>query len=159
MMIDWDVPIRMADRVQDPSGNDVTFPAAMDPRGGIGFGWLRSSPRKTDPGRSQPYRPWHTFDERQPLQTGAPVDVDVEIWPFSVIIPKGYRLGVSVLGRDFEFPGDGPWPAAYGVSMRGSGIFVHTDEHDRGGPELRGTTTLQAGPGRGRLLPFLDPAV
>ena len=31
----------------------------------IGFGWLRSSLRKTDPGRSQPYRPWHTFDERQ----------------------------------------------------------------------------------------------
>jgi hypothetical protein len=42
----------------------VTFPAAMDPRGGIGFGWLRSSLRKTDPGRSQPYRPWHTFDQR-----------------------------------------------------------------------------------------------
>lgn len=45
----------------------------------------------------------------------------------SVIIPKGYQLWVSVLGRDFEFPGDGPWPAAYGVSVRGNGIFVHTD--------------------------------
>jgi len=146
-------------RVQDPAGNDVTFPAAMDPQGGIGFGWLRSSLRKTDPGRSQPYRPWHTFDEHQPLQPGEPVDVDVEIWPFSVIIPKGYRLGVSILGRDFEFPGDGPWPAAYGVSMRGNGIFVHTDEHDRGGPEFRGTTTLYTGGGRGKLLlPLLDPA-
>jgi hypothetical protein len=46
-------------RVQDHAGNDGTFPAAMDPHGGIGSGWLRSSLRKTDPGRSQPYRPWH----------------------------------------------------------------------------------------------------
>jgi hypothetical protein len=60
----------------------------------------------------QPYRPWHTFDERQPLQPGEPVDVDVEIWLFSVII----------------------------------------DEHDRGGSEFRGTTTLYAGGGPGRLL-------
>jgi hypothetical protein len=145
-------------RVQDHAGNDMTFPAAMDPHGGIGFGWLRSSLRKTNLGRSQPYRPWHTFDEHQPLQPGEPVDIDVEIWPLSVIIPKGYRFGVSVLGRDFEFPGDGPWPAAYGVSMRGNGIFVHTDEHDRGGPEFRGTTTLYTGGGRGKLLlPFLNP--
>ena len=44
--------------------------------------------------------------------------------------------------------------------MRGNGIFVHTDEHDRGGPEFRGTTTLYAGRGQGKLLlPFLDPAV
>jgi hypothetical protein len=51
-------------------------------------------------------------------------------------------------------------PAAYGVSMRGNGIFVHTDEQDRGGPEFRGTTTLYSSGARGRLLlPFLDPAV
>jgi hypothetical protein len=72
----------------------------------------------------------------------------VEIWAFSVIIPKGYRLGVSVLGRDFEFCGDGPWPAAYGVSMRGNGIFVHTDElvdvRPYGGPQQR--VTIQDGP-------------
>jgi uncharacterized protein len=49
----------LALRVQDPNGGDVTFPTAMDPHGGIGFGWLRSSLRKTDPERSLPYRPWH----------------------------------------------------------------------------------------------------
>jgi predicted acyl esterase len=144
----------LALRVQDPDGRDVTFPSAMDPHGGVGFGWLRSSLRKTDPERSLPYRPWYPFDERWPLEPGVPVDVDVEIWPFSVIVPTGYRFGLSLLGRDFEFPGDGPWPSAYGVSMRGNGIFVHTDEADRGGPEFRGTTTLHAGR---LLLPFLDP--
>jgi hypothetical protein len=34
-----------------------------------------------------------------------------------VIIPKGYRLGVSVLGRDFEFPGDEPWPRELAVEV------------------------------------------
>jgi predicted acyl esterase len=132
-------------RVQDPDGQDVTFPSAMDPRGGAGFGWLRASLRKLDPERSEAYRPWHAFDERQPLVPGEPVDLQVEIWPNSVIIPAGYRLGVTVGGRDFEFPGDGPWPAAYGISMRGNGIFVHTDPEDRGSEVYAGKTTLTSG--------------
>jgi uncharacterized protein len=140
-----DADLFLALRVQDPDGKDVTFPSAMDPEGGIGFGWLRSSLRKTDPTRSLPYRPWHTYDEPQPLTPGEPVDVEVEIWPTSVIIPAGYRLGVSLLGRDFEFPGDGPWPSAYGISMRGNGIYVHTDPHDRGSDVYAGTTTLVSG--------------
>ena len=132
-------------RVQDPDGHDVTFPSAMDPHGIVGFGLLRSSLRKLDPLRSKPYRPWHTFDEHQPLTPGDPVDLQVEIWPTSVIIPAGYRLGVVVSGRDFEFPGDGPWPFTYGVSMRGNGIFVHTDPHDRGSDTYAGQTTLISG--------------
>jgi len=132
-------------RVQDPDGRDVRFTSAIDPAGGIAFGWLRASRRKTDPDRSLPYRPWHTYDERQPLTPGAPVDVEVEIWPTSVIIPAGYRLGVSLLGRDFEFPGDGPWPVVTGVPLRGNGVFVHTDPHDRGSQEYAGTTTLYSG--------------
>src|ERR1700678_283817 len=36
---------------------------------------------------------------------------------------------------------------------------AHTDEHDRGGPQFRGTTTLYTGAGRGKLLlPFLNSA-
>jgi len=66
----------------------------------------------------------------------------VELWPTSVIIPAGYRLGVTVGGRDFEFGGDGPWPEFTGVTMRGNGFFVHTDPHDRGSYDYAGTTTL-----------------
>jgi predicted acyl esterase len=132
-------------RVQGPDGRDVTFPSAMDPHGIVGFGLLRASLRKLDPLRSKPYRPWHTFDEHLPLSPGEPVDLQVEIWPTSVIIPAGYRLGVVVSGCDFEFPGDGPWPFTYGVSMRGNGIFVHTDPHDRGSDIYAGWTTLISG--------------
>lgn len=72
-----------------------------------------------------------------------PVDLQVEIWPTSVIIPAGYRLGVVVGGRDFEFSGEGPF--TYGVSMRGNGIFVHTDPDDRGSDVYAGRTTLISG--------------
>ncbi|HEY2641239.1 MAG TPA: CocE/NonD family hydrolase [Streptosporangiaceae bacterium] len=135
-------------RVIDPRGGDVTFMSGQDPHGCVGFGWLRASHRKTDPERSFPHRPWHTHDEQQPLTPGGPVDLDVEIWPTSVRIPAGYRLGVMVQGRDFELPGDGPWPAAFGVTMRGNGIFVHDEAADRPPEIYGGVTTLISGGSR-----------
>jgi predicted acyl esterase len=132
-------------RVTDPGGRDVTFVSGQDPRGCVGFGWLRASQRKTDPQRSLPWRPWHTHDERQPMSPGQPVAVDVEIWPTSVVIPAGYRLGVRIQGRDFELPGDGPWPSAFGITMRGNGIFVHDDPADRPPAIFGGVTTLLSG--------------
>ena len=50
-----------------------------------------------------------------------------------------------MLGRDFTFAGEGPWPHAYGVHMRGNGIFVHTDPEDRGSDVYAGRTTLLSG--------------
>ena len=135
-------------RVADPAGRDVTFASGQDPHGCVGFGWLRASQRKTDPARSLAWRPWHTHDQQQPLTPGEPVDVDVEIWPTSVLIPAGYRLGVTAAGRDFELAGDGPWPSAFGVSMRGNGIFVHTDPADRPADIFGGQTTLVSGGSR-----------
>jgi hypothetical protein len=85
-----DADVFLTLRVQDPDGVDVTFPSAMDPHPVVGFGLLRASLRKLDPSRSTPYRPWHTFDERRPLTPGEPVDVQVEIWPTSVIIRRIY---------------------------------------------------------------------
>jgi uncharacterized protein len=140
-----DADVFLTLRVSDPSGRDVTFVSGQDPRGCVGFGWLRASHRKTDPVRSLPWRPWHSHDENWPLTPGEPADLDVEIWPTSVIIPAGYRLGVSVQGRDFELPGDGPWPAAFGIAMRGNGIFVHDDPADRPPALFGGVTTLFSG--------------
>ena len=130
-------------RVLDPQGNDVTFISALDPHGVVGVGWLRASHRKIDPERSLPYRPWHTHDERQPLTPGESVALDIEIWPTSVIIPAGYRLAVTIQGRDFEFPIEGI--PSYGVQMRGNGVFLHTEEKDRPKNVFGGTTTLFSG--------------
>ena len=140
-----DADIFLTLRVTDPGGRDVTFISGQDPHGCVGFGWLRASQRKTDPERTVPYRPWHTHDEELPLTPGEPVGLDVEIWPTSVIIPAGYRLGVAVQGRDFELPGDGPWPSAFGVTMRGNGIFVHDEPADRPPEIFGGATTLISG--------------
>jgi hypothetical protein len=144
-------------RVLDPDGRDVTFVSALDPAGVVATGWLRASHRATDPERSLPYRPWHPHDRTEPLTPGETVPLDIEIWPTSVVIPAGYRLAVTVQGRDFEFPGDGPWPATYGVPMKGHGMFVHTDPDDRPADVYGGTTTLVSAPDRQSylLLPFI----
>jgi uncharacterized protein len=132
-------------RVTDPDGRDVTFVSGQDPHGCVGFGWLRASHRETDPDRNLPWRPWHRHERQQPLTPGEPVTLDVEIWPTSVVIPAGYRLGVTISGRDFELAGDGPWPAAFGVTMRGNGIFIHDEPADRPAALAGGTTTLLSG--------------
>ncbi len=56
-------------------------------------GWLRASHRKLDKKLSTPYRPYHTHDEKQPLKQGEVVELDIEIWPTSIVVPAGYRIG------------------------------------------------------------------
>jgi len=140
-----DADIFVVLRVIDPAGKDVTFVSGLDPSGVVGMGWLRASQRRTDPKLSVAYRPWHTHDRGEALIPGEPAQLDVEIWPTSVMVPRGYRLALTILGRDFEFPDDGPWPSLYGVQMRGNGIFVHTDPTDRPIEIYGGTTTLLTG--------------
>jgi hypothetical protein len=155
-----DADIFLTLRVLDPDGADVSFVAALDPAGVIGMGWLRASHRALDPERSKPYRPYHPHDRAQPLTPDEIVPLDVEIWPTSVVVPAGYRLALTVQGRDFEFPGQGPWPATYGVPMRGHGMFLHGDPDDRPARVFGGTTTLVSGPGHASslLLPVIPRA-
>lgn len=87
-------------RVYDPEGKERTFIGAHEPVP-MALGWLRASHRKTDPGLSLPYRPWHTHDEIQKLQPGEVVPLDVEIWPTSMVFPRGWSLTLTVQGHDF----------------------------------------------------------
>lgn len=140
-----DADIFIVLRVLAPDGSDVSFVSAQDPRGVITNGWLRASQRALDVERSLPYRPWHTHTSSSPLQPGEKVALDIEIWPTSVLVPAGYRVGITILGRDFAWEGDGPWPQIYGINMRGNGIFHHTDPADRPAAVFAGTTTLHLG--------------
>lgn len=144
-------------RVLDPDGTDVTFVSALDPAGVVGAGWLRASHRAIDPARSLPYRPWHPHDRAEPLTPGEPVEAELEILPTSVVVPAGHRIAVTLGGRDFELPGEGPWPAVYGVPMKGHGIFLHTDPIDRPEEVFGGTTTIH--PGSYVLLPFVPRTI
>lgn len=137
-----DADIFLTLRVLDPDGKDVTFIGASDPNNVVATGWLRASHRKLDPEKSLPYRPWHTHDEKQPLTPGEIYELDIEVWPTSVIIPKGYRFGVAVMGRDFEHAGDGPWIHAYGCDWKGNAMYIHGDPKDRPVEIYGGKTTI-----------------
>ncbi|MFL5089687.1 MAG: CocE/NonD family hydrolase [Xanthobacteraceae bacterium] len=129
-------------RVFDPADKEVVFIGSNDPRTPIGLGWLRASHRKLDPKRTLPYRPWHTHDEEWPLEPGEPVELDVEIWPTCIVVPPGYRIALTVRGKDYEYDGtDAALPhAAY--PMKGVGPFTHTDPRDRPLEIFGGTNTL-----------------
>ncbi|MEN0139181.1 MAG: CocE/NonD family hydrolase [Rhodococcus sp. (in: high G+C Gram-positive bacteria)] len=144
-------------RVQDPDGNEVSLVSAIDEHGVLAVGWLRASHRELDHERSLPHQPWHPHTRTLPLTPGQAVDLDVEIWPTSLVVPPGYRLGVTLSGSDFQMPGDGPWPVAYGIEQRGNGVFVHDDPHDRPAGIFDGVTTVHTGPASGTsiLLPVI----
>jgi uncharacterized protein len=134
-------------RVFSPNMGEVTFQGALDPHTPIAQGWLRASHRKLDRALTKPWRPYHTHDERQPLTPGKIYELDVEIWPTCIVVPAGHRIGLSVRGRDYEYPGGaGAGLGTLGAVFTGVGPFKHDDAEDRP-PELFGkTVTIHCGP-------------
>ena len=155
-----DADLFLALRVFDPAGKEVTFIGSNDPRTPVGLGWLRASHRKLDPKLSKPYRPWHTHDEEWPLKPDEPVELDVEIWPTSIVVPQGHRLALTVRGRDYEVDGtdialpNAPYP------MKGVGPFLHIDKDDRPPAVFHCRNTLHFADGRQPylLLPIIPAA-
>jgi predicted acyl esterase len=142
-----DADLFLALRLFDPRGSEVTFIGSNDPRVPVGLGWLRASHRKLDPKESKPYRPWHTHDELLPLTPGKPVELDIEIWPTSIVVPKGYRLALTVRGKDYEVDGDDVGLAHAPYPMKGVGPFTHTNRQDRPSEIFGGENTLHFGNG------------
>lgn len=147
-------------RVFRPDGSEVVFKGAVDPHTPLGHGWLRASHRKLDKKLSTAWRPYHTHDEIEPLTPGQIVELDIEVWPTSVIVPAGYRVALTVRGKDYEFGGEIAELGFFKNSkLKGVGIYTH------GNPQLRppelygGITTLYTG-GAHRaylLLPVIPP--
>ncbi|GAA1033786.1 MULTISPECIES: CocE/NonD family hydrolase [Amycolatopsis] len=128
----------------DPDGVEVLFPTAFEPHGPVGQGWLRLSHRELDPELSRPYRPWQRHTAVSPLTPGEVYEADVEIWPFSIVVPAGYALGVSVRGQDYEHHLPGPHELTYGREVRGSGAYWHELPGDRDRAAYSGRTTLHS---------------
>ena len=142
-----DADLFLVVRVFTPNMQEVTFQGALDPRTPIAQGWLRASHRKLDPTLTLPYRPYHTHDEKQPLTPGQVHELDIEIWPTCLVVPPGFRLALTVRGRDYEYPG-GPSAGlgVLGAVFTGVGPFQHNDARDRP-PEIFGkNVTLHCGP-------------
>jgi predicted acyl esterase len=136
-------------RVFTPDLKEITFQGAIDPHTPVAQGWLRASHRKLDPALTLPYRPYHTHDEVQPLTPGEPVELDIEIWPTCIVVPAGYRIGLSVRGRDYVYPGgSGGKLSNFKNELTGCGPFLHDDPVDRPPEIFGGETTLHFGSGR-----------
>ena len=136
-------------RVFTEDFKEITFQGALDPHTPIAQGWLRASHRKLDPELSLPYRPYHTHDEKQPLTPNEVYELDIEIWPTCIVIPKGYRIALSVRGKDYIYPGG----ADSGLSnmknpFTGCGPFLHNDPIDRPADIFGGNVTLHFDEGK-----------
>ena len=119
-------------RVFTPDFKEVTYSGANDPHTPIAHGWLRASARKLDAARSLPCRPYHAHDEHEPLTPGKVYPLDIEIWPTCIVVPAGYRIALTIRGKDYEYPGDlSGVPGQIGQPAKGVGPFRHEDAADR----------------------------
>ena len=134
-------------RFFDEEGSEVTFEGSTDPNTPIANGWLRASHRALDPHRNTPWQPFHPHDRTDPLRPGGIYPVDIDFAPTCIVVSPGYRLGVSVRGKDCEFTGD---LDAYGESFvyatRGTGGMTHSDPDDRPPGIFGGQVKLHLGP-------------
>ena len=155
-----DADVFLVLRVFSPDGKEIVFQGAIDPHTPVGQGWLRASHRKLNPQLSTPYRPYHSHNEKQPLIPGEVAEMDVEIWPTSIVVPARYRIGLSVRGKDYEYEGrTGGRLSNFKNELRGCGPFLHDDERDRPRELFAGKTSLHSGPERPSylLLPIIPP--
>jgi predicted acyl esterase len=155
-----DADLFLVFRVFSPDMREVVFMGAIDPHTPVAQGWLRASHRKLDSKLSTEYRPYHTHDEPQPMKPGEVVQLDVEIWPTSIVVPAGHRVALSVRGRDYEWQkSTGARLSNFKNELRGCGPFLHDDPRDRPGAVFGGKVTIHAGPERESyvLVPIVPP--
>ena len=128
------------------SNNEIVFQGAVDPNTPIAQGWLRASHRKLDPEQSKPWRPFHTHDESWPLKMDEIVEMDIEIWPTSIVIPENHYLGLSIQGKDYEYPlAENQTLSNFKNQLTGCGPFLHDDPIDRDAT-FNGKTTIHFNP-------------
>jgi predicted acyl esterase len=133
-------------RIFDQNMKEITFHGALDPNTPIAQGWLRASHRELDPKLSVPYRPYHPHQKKEPLKPGEVYELDIEILPTSIVIPAGYRIGLTVRGKDYVFPGaTGAKLSNMKYPFTGVGPFTHNHPGDRPPEIFDGEVTLHTG--------------
>jgi uncharacterized protein len=115
----------------DADGNEVLETGQQGAPVPVAKGWLRVSHRELDPALSLPGRPYHRHQRRLFLKPGEIVEVQVEIWPTSMVFRKGHRIRLDVQPRD------GTGSAGY--------MHYHADYNT-------GTNTIHAGGARASYL-------
>ena len=133
-------------RVFDPTGKELTFMGSTDPNTPVANGWLRVSHRRLDPKRTKPYQPYHPHDRVEPLTPGEVYECDVEILPTCIVLPAGWRVALTVRGKDYEYEGElSEFAKKFHYGTRGTGGMTHNDPDNRPKDVFGGKVTLQAG--------------
>jgi uncharacterized protein len=147
-------------RMFTPDLREVTFAGAIDPHTPVAQGWLRASHRELDRALTREWRPYHTHRSEQKLTPGVPVELDIELWPSSIVVPAGCRIALSVRGLDYLYAEKtGLKLSNFKNELRGCGPFLHDDPRDRPHETYGGRTTLHFGPAHPAwlLLPVIPP--
>ncbi|MEC7762341.1 MAG: CocE/NonD family hydrolase [Pseudomonadota bacterium] len=142
-----DADLFLVARVFGPDMKEQVFIGSQDPFCPVTLGWLRASHRKLDAAKSEPWRPYHAHDELQKLTPGEKVTLDIEIWPTSIVVQKGCRIGLSVRGRDYVAPAARPTPIYQQgrPDPNGVGAMFHTDGRDRPAETFAAPVTIHTG--------------
>jgi uncharacterized protein len=141
-----DADVFLIVRVFRANGDEVVFQGALDPNTPIAQGWLRASHRRLDLARSLPYRPYHSHDRVDPLTPGEVYEVDIEIWPTSIVVPLGCRVALTIRGKDYEYGGElSEFAKSFYYASKGCGPFTHNDPEDRPREIFGGTVTVFTG--------------
>jgi hypothetical protein len=141
---------------------EVVFQGAIDPHTPVAQGWLRASHRRLNAKLSTPYRPYHNHDKHEPLRPGEAVELDIEIWPTSIVVPSGHRLGLTIRGKDYVYAGpSGGKLSNFKNELTGCGPFLHDDPLDRPMDVFGGVTSLHFDRDKQPylLLPIIPPKV
>ena len=155
-----DTDIFLIVRVFSADLKEVVFHGALDPHTPVASGWLRASHRKLDVDRSEEWAPFHTHDVEEPLEPGQICELDIEIHASGMVIPKGYRVALSIRGCDYVYPGE---PDAGLSNMKnqftGVGPFLHDDPDNRPAEIFGNNVTVHIGPDHAGylLLPVIPP--
>ena len=139
-------------RLYDRTGEEVPFEGASEAAVPITQGWLRLSHREIDPSKSKDYRPVHAHARVACVEAETAYQIDVELWPTSIVVHEGYRLALLVEGQDFSrSPTREP--------RTGSGPFLHNDPADRDSARFAGVNRIRTGGGydSSLLLPVIPP--
>jgi len=147
-------------RLIDSVGHDLTFVGNTNPRVPLVNGLLRVSKRALDPAKSTEFEVYHPNLTAEPMTPGQLYAVDVNFqYPLSIIVPKGYRLALTVAGKDWQFAPDGQTVTSKDYeepNAQNTGLFYA--EHPNRDPALfNGTNTIVTGAGHASyvLLPHV----
>jgi predicted acyl esterase len=90
---------------------------------------------------------------------GEVYELDIEILPTCIVVPAGYRIGLSIRGKDYVYPGGGVrGPQSLGhTAYAGVGPYKHVEPRDRPPSLFGGRVSLHTGAGQQAylLLPII----